>query len=584
MTSSPLFTMLAAQWNRSRWVLLGSVPSMVAVCLCLYAMDHYDAVEFVGTPSGALIGTMAFITIMVLSTVVTVLLLQSDAERLHLSLPTRMMRLPLATWRIVLPLMMYGALTAATVSAVATCLIKLVLSTTFPWWLPVCLAVCAMAVAQAWALAWGDANPKTGATVLLLGFASVIGLLQLGLSLLNESNTILEADAVYEAHFAYLLPVTLAVVGLSLAVAVAGVSLNRHGGIPDWTSLLRLNPKRITSLSESKARRFRSAKQAQLWYDWRCFGWQLPLAIFVGLGLYFLGMPLLVAVMNVTNVTGQSSVHGFAALFAVDWLTSPQFVTTGFQVSALMGAVLAGAYLFMKAGNWNTESTFLLALPMSTPALARTRISLVFRSSLLGLGVLMAALGVIALIVGARGESLGILDYLVQGYEEIPRIGVLAFFWGGLFLFMWVAVWAVNVGWALLAFAIALVPAVVGAGVAGAAGAVPMPDPAAFANTAWDICTWAAAALLIAATLWAYRAGRTRGLLGPHVKWMIPLLWLVYSGAFTIFGRTFYFPPDARLPNPFPHPIDWSLWLALSMLPIAPMITHPLLLHRARHR
>jgi hypothetical protein len=52
----------------------------------------------------------------------------------------------------------------------------------------------------------------------------------------------------------------------------------------------------------------------------------------------------------------------------------------------------------------------------------------------------------------------------------------------------------------------------------------------------------------------------------------------VYESAFSVSERS-------RIPaDQFPHPINWFLWAALSLLPIAPIFTHPLYIQRARHQ
>ena len=71
-------------------------------------------------------------------------------------------------------------------------------------------------------------------------------------------------------------------------------------------------------------------------------------------------------------------------------------------------------------------------------------------------------------------------------------------------------------------------------------------------------------------------------------------LWIVGAIAFYVYATVYepagdrppftLFGGDATESGTWPYPIDWVLWGSLSLVALAPIATHPLLLHRARHR
>lgn len=566
MKPGPLATILWGQWNKSRLALAGLVLALLCGALTLAVMDRYGLRPNAGKTSDDFVVSVLFISLAALVSMVTLLLIHSDSETLHVSLPIRMLRLPVPTWKLVAALLGYGAAVMGVVTLVATLIVKTVIHTDFSWWLPLCLAIPAAAALQTWALACGNTNPKSA--ILLL--AAMVGA---GLWIARQEAAF---TIIGRTHPVIVLLALSGPLGLFYLLALAGVAVNRHGGLPDWPASLMFERRSVLA-----AKPFRSPLHAQLWYEWRRFGWQLPLVVVAVLALYFLGMPLVVAVFKGSNVTGNSSSEGFSALFFVDWITSAQFVTTGLQTSGAVAGVLVGGYLFMKAGYWNSLSTHLMTRPLSTRALAWARLRMVLVSTLLSLAILMAGLGLAVLVLKATGQSLGIIENIEQGYERFPDAAILAFFWGIIFILMWSAVWSVNVGWLLLVFGAAFLPTLLVTAILEAAGALPLAGAPALV---WEVCTWTSAAVLVAAALWACLRSSRRGLAGPRAKWVALFCWALYSSAFVTYGLSLDLPFDANIPNPFPHPIDWGLWLSLSVLPIAPIFTHPILLERARHR
>ena len=62
-------------------------------------------------------------------------------------------------------------------------------------------------------------------------------------------------------------------------------------------------------------------------------------------------------------------------------------------------------------------------------------------------------------------------------------------------------------------------------------------------------------------------------------------LWVAYSAAFVNYVTRFDAPINAQeWYVRFPHPVNWPLWIAASVVPLVPAVLHPLLLERVRHQ
>ena len=573
MPRTPSASIIWSQWLKTRGTLIGISLGSVAFCSILYLVDQLRPGAITGAPAQELIITTLFIVLVTTATSISLLLVHSDAEKLHVSLPIRTLRLPLPTWKIVAPLMVYAVATIAVMSALATFLINLVIMTPFSWWIPIVISTCVIAMVQAWALAFGDINPRAGLAAVVVGV--------LLLALLIQQTFVVEF--LLESGPIPIFAATLVVLTILFGLAVVGVSLNRHGGLPEFSALRAGN----ASAARARKPRFKSALKAQLWHDWRCFGWQLPLCALGAGAVYFLGMPLLVAMFNVTDVTGNSRAEG--RFFFVSWLTSAQFVTTGLQIAALFSAVSVGAYLFMKAGHWNVKSTFFLTKPVPTRTLALARLSLMFKSTLLGVAGLMSAVGIISGLLMLSGDEIGFIHYLRQGYEAVPDPAIMAFFWSTLFVFMWTAIWSVNLGFAMFVFAGVLAVPFVWTVLIG--GSV---EEGSGLDTLWQYGVWAASGILAVSFLLAYIQGLRYKLIAPRTHIAGAVLWIVGAVVFTIYGTVYdyhgvrsaisLFGGDAVEASTWPYPIDWPLWFGLSIIPIAPIFTHPLQIHWARHQ
>ena len=566
-------TLVWMQWRKTRWLLVALVIGAAVACgLVLLAGRlglHEDTVLALGYIS-------TFLPIAI--AMGAMLLIHSDADRVVFYLPRRILRLPVASWRLTLAFMLFAFLAAGAVAVATTGILIAAFNVSVVWWAPAAIAVLLLGLLQVWQFALREPSPAGAAATLILILAPFA----------------LVARAVYRGDGIAGGGAALGVLVLWLLLYGAGVIalvINRRGGIPALSAPDQRRTRRAVRLSD--VRRFKSPLAAQRWYERKRFGWQLPTLLLAVLVVYFLLMPVLTTLFTGDEGVPASSAEETAATVAIDWIGSPQFITTGFQIAALLAGVVVGAYIFTRAGYWNATTSYSLALPVTSRALALARIRVLFFSAVFGLCILGALLAFITAVVSSQGEHLGIAGFLAQGYEDsLPGWFLVAFFVVGLGLFMWVAAWPVNAGFAVFAYA-AVFAVVFGAAYLGRyAGFVEWSNDA---REAWTRVGTLAASVLVAiafATI-AFAAVR-RGLVSPLTALLAVILWCVYSGAFLVWGMAWEPPPKqvSALPGRFqrmegstwPHPIDWGLWIGLSLLPITPVFLHPFLLDRARHR
>ncbi len=559
MNLSPILVLLQVQWLRTRWVLPGIVLGTASACAGLAFAQRLGL-----SGDNVQIAAYAILLVSIGLAVGIVMMIHTEIDKLSAGLPLRILRLPVANWKIVLAFMAYGWIAVGGVSALCALLVIRMAGLEMHWWIAPSLAVCMTSAAQAWTYSLRDPGPRAGVVTFLLFMAPVVWLLRqdAAFDLLERANPWLVGAAVPLALF---------------AAAVLGLRANRRGLIDHW-----FVPKAAASTWVSgpiPGRRFRSPMRAQLWYEWRTFGWQLPSMIATMLVLYFLGMPLVTGMFGGTGTpeAGWSERPPDPSI-VLDWLSSTQFTTTGLQLVAVASSVLVGGYLFMKAGYWNQSSTHLLTQPISTRRLAYARISVFSKSTMLGLALLAGVMGLINLLMISAGEEARFAAFLQQGYDESNPYAVVAFYIGTLFAVMWVAVWPVNSGWAFVAYAVAIAPA---AAVDWLANDGPMGEASPYLGWARA----AGSAVLAAGFAFGfYRALRAR-VLSPLAMAIALAFWAVSVAAFRMMVAAYIPNPEANLPGEhFPHPVDPWLWLGLSLLLVAPVITHPLLVHQARRR
>ncbi|MEK7795546.1 MAG: hypothetical protein AAB353_13500, partial [Candidatus Hydrogenedentota bacterium] len=331
----PVSSVLWSLWLRNRWALVLLTVSSVAGCAALYVARALGLKE---DPVETLSWALLFLPVIIGAA--SILLIHSDADRLEMVLPRRLLRMPIHSWKLAAAFLAYSAAAIGVVSLGATVAVRLAFKPELTWWAAPAAAVMLTLALAAWAMGQKEGDPKTALVTFLLIFAPAAWLIRSGaLDSISPIAGVLGFVALLCAIY---------------ALAVAALTINRRGGLPELLAFsfgVKASP-RTLRLADIPA--FKSAWRAQLWYEWRQFGWQLPVALTAVLVGYFVGMPSLTSLFAVEDIKTGTSTRG---VLAVDWLSSPQFVVTGMQIGALLAGMFAGGYMFMRAGYWNTKST-----------------------------------------------------------------------------------------------------------------------------------------------------------------------------------------------------------------------------------
>src|SRR5690606_30072882 len=124
------------QWRKTRWLLIALVVGAAAACgLVVLAARlglHEDTVLALGYIS-------AFLPMVI--AIGAILLIHSDTDRVVFYLPRRILRLPIATWRLALALMLYGFVAVGAVALVTTGMLTFGFNAAIAWWAPAAFAV-----------------------------------------------------------------------------------------------------------------------------------------------------------------------------------------------------------------------------------------------------------------------------------------------------------------------------------------------------------------------------------------------------------------------------------------------------------
>jgi len=380
-------------------------------------------------------------------------------------------------------------------------------------------------------------------------------------------------------------PVTAVLLLTLMLAAVFGISvwvitILRSGG---WAGRFAiLNP--ASAGVRRKRRPFRSKRAAQFWYEWRLFGLLLPTYVTGVAVAYFFGLRLVLAVFRISDTTGNSSAEGTEALFSISWLTSAQFVSTGIYLSAVIGAVIVSGIMFMRAGHWNSQSSYLLTRPLTIQRIASARLSMMLASTTLTALMFLASLAVLIILIRAGGENLGLIRFLRQGYEHLPTAYTLAYFWGGILLILWTGTWSINFVWVLCVAAVIHLPPITVIWLLALLGRLSISDAQTTTHATVYICNWIASTILVAGLLWMVYQSYKKRIVPASYIWVAAVLWIIYSGVFYHFAGQWDVPAAAKeWVVRFPNPVDWSIWIGISTLPVTPLFLQPLLLDYARH-
>ncbi len=567
MGAGAMWTVYAGLWRRLRQTFMLVIAGTAAAYGLVWLADAQGLRAHERDDSGDFMVAFLIIGVSGLVGAAGVLLANSDAEKLELALPQRMLRMPMRTWKLALVHMGFGMTAAAVIAVGATLPAFWVLKVNFAWWMPVMAAVTLMPLVQLWAYTMGNAGLRAA----LISFVLYFG----GLAWLSQRPYVVERlTTAGPAKNAALLLLFLAGV-YALLWAVAAVQ--RRGG---WAASL---PRRGTELAAGRARNpFRSARAAQFWFEWRQYGMLLPAYVGGAAAAYFVGMPLVVGVFRMTNVTGKSSTE---PLFRIDWLSSAQYIWMGLFLSAFLGSLLVGGVMFMRAGHWNSASSYLLTRPLTLLWISNARMLVLGAGAAIALGELAAITGAIEGIVHLSGDSTGFGFFLHQGYEQLPQWLAVAMHFGFLLVLMWACAWPVSFVFALGCFAVLTLP-LLGAIWGGAlVGALAPDDATAKAAELGPIANWISATLAVGGLLAMAWVANRRRFLHPVLPWLCAGIWLAYSWAFAHIMTRWEIPEGVQeWYLRFPHPLNWPLWVGISIVPLIPFFLHPLMLARIRNR
>jgi len=199
--------------------------------------------------------------------------------------------------------------------------------------------------------------------------------------------------------------------------------------------------------------------------------------------------------------------------------------------------------------------------------------------------IMAGAFSLFSLFLARSGEELGFISFLHQGYEHLPAFYSLAFFWGGAFLMLWTGSWSVNSAWVLSVAAVVHVPPIAALWVLALLGGISVSDAQTMTFATLYICNWIASGVLVLGLLWMVYQTMKRRLLHPMYVGVAAVLWVAYASAFYFFVTQWGVPSAAHeWAVRFPNPVDWSIWIGISALPLTPLFLQPLLLEYSRHR
>ena len=112
-----------------------------------------------------------------------------------------------------------------------------------------------------------------------------------------------------------------------------------------------------------------------------------------------------------------------------------------------------------------------------------------------------------------------------------------------------------------------------------------MNDAQTITTAAIYVCNWIASAILVLGFLWMAYQSEKRRLVHPSYTWIAAALWITYASVFYYFVNEWDVSPESQdWAVRFPNPVNWSIWIGISALPITPLFLQPLLLDYARHR
>jgi len=562
-----MWTVYAGLWRRLRQTFVLAIVGIAVAYGLVWLADMQGMRVQERDGSGDFMVALLIMGVAGLVCAAGVLLANSDTERLELALPQRVLRMPLRTWKLALVHLVFGTSVAALIAAAATIPAIWVLRVNFAWWTPVMAAVALMPLVQVWAYAMGNAGLRAALISFVLYFGGIAWTAQRTVIVEQQKSGAMATKAAFLVVF---------LVGV-FALVWAVIAVQRRGG---WAASV---PRRGIELTAGRARKpFRSKGATQFWFEWRQYGMLLPAYVGGAAAAYFVGMPLVVGLFRLTNVTGKSASE---PLFRIDWFTSAQYIWMGLALSAFLGSLLVGGVMFMRGGHWNSGSNYLLTRPLTLSRISNARMLVLAAGSAIALGELAAMTGAIEGVVHLSGQSTGFGFFLHQGYEQLPLWLTVAMHFGFLLVLMWACSWPLSFVFAMGGFALLTVP-LLGGVWGGALFGFLAPETAKVkAAELGAIANWISAGIVVIGFLvMAWKANR-QGFVHPLLPLFCAGIWLAYSWAFVHFMTHWVVIEGAQSWYVrFPHPINWPLWVGVSVVPLVPFYLHPLMMVRIRNR
>ncbi len=196
------------------------------------------------------------------------------AEGLSIArLPQRLLGLPVRSTKIVWAYAVPRLMLAALISSAFGPMLTLLEYPDYLWWVLPCTTVLLTAAVLAWVLAPGDRTWLWGG----------VGVVGTAVALYWTRSQVRDFFGFYQAW----IPLA-ALIGVPVLLAIAVLGLNHYRHQRGGSSITRIESIAREFPLRRRRRPFRSAREAQRWYEWRRIGWHLPIA--QGLMLLVLGI------------------------------------------------------------------------------------------------------------------------------------------------------------------------------------------------------------------------------------------------------------------------------------------------------
>ena len=206
----------------------------------------------------------------------------------------------------------------------------------------------------------------------------------------------------FNAHESLMLAIVTPQIPLAYIAARFAVARARRGEVPDWRGAFA-SPARISQVGSTRREYFKSPASAQTWFEWRRYGWSLP--VWVAILLPF-ELALLWATRDSTSLI-------FTLLVGV--LLTPPFV------AAFAGAAVSNSS--SSASDSYVVTPFIATRPLTTAELVGAKLTMAIMSTLVAWLLVLIA---IPIALKFSGTSALMLDrwHRVSEIIGMPRAAV----------------------------------------------------------------------------------------------------------------------------------------------------------------